>query len=169
MGEANVYTPQWDAAIDMPPLVGRAARVGAHAGAERLGATLYEVAPGGVVSPYHVHHANEELIVVLDGAPTLRGPAGSRTLAPGDAVACPAGARGAHQVRNDGDAPVRVLIVSTMTFPEVAEHPDSGKVLVMSGLLGGTDGDDVVLAAFRRADAVPTMLDEVDDPAALEG
>jgi hypothetical protein len=36
---ANVFEPDW-VERDEPPLIGRAARVGAQAGAERLGATL---------------------------------------------------------------------------------------------------------------------------------
>jgi hypothetical protein len=38
---ANIFDPEW-VLRDEPPLTGRAARVGAQAGAERLGATLYE-------------------------------------------------------------------------------------------------------------------------------
>jgi uncharacterized cupin superfamily protein len=43
---ANIFEPEW-VERDQPPLLGRAARVGAQAGAERLGATLYEIDPGG--------------------------------------------------------------------------------------------------------------------------
>jgi hypothetical protein len=43
---ANIFEPEW-VERDQAPLIGRAARVGAHAGAERLGATLYEIDPGG--------------------------------------------------------------------------------------------------------------------------
>ncbi len=129
----NVYEPDWQFESDRAPFLGRAARVGAQAGAQRLGATVYEVAPGGRVSPLHVHHANEELVVVLAGRPTLRGAQGaSRELTPGEVVACPAGRAGAHRVENATSEPARVLIVSTMVFPEVAEHLDSEKVLVMT-------------------------------------
>jgi hypothetical protein len=43
---ANIFEPEW-VEREQPPLIGRAARVGAQAGAERLGATLYEIDPGG--------------------------------------------------------------------------------------------------------------------------
>ncbi len=46
--------------------------MGARAVAEKLGASVYETAPGGRISPLHVHHGNEEM-VVLAGRPTLRG------------------------------------------------------------------------------------------------
>src|SRR3712207_7395055 len=61
----------------------RVARVGHHAGASRLGASVYEIGAGGRVSPYHLHHGNEELLVVLAGTPEVRTPAGTRTLEPG--------------------------------------------------------------------------------------
>ena len=134
----NVFEPDW-VERSRPPLIGRAARVGAQAGAERLGATLYEIDPGGSASPFHLHHANEEMIIVLRGRPTLRTLDGVRTLEPGDVVACPVGRRGAHQVRNESDESVRVLIVSTMVYPEVAELLDSDKILVHSAPPGAPD------------------------------
>jgi uncharacterized cupin superfamily protein len=99
---ANIFEPKW-VERDEPPLIGRAARVGAQAGAERLGATLYEIDPGGYGSPFHLHHGNEEMIVVLKGRPTLRTLDGMSELKHGDVVACPVGPRGAHQLQNNTD------------------------------------------------------------------
>jgi len=130
--------------------------VGPAAGAERLGATVYEIDPGGVVSPLHTHLANEEMVVALSRPVTLRTPDGERLLEPGEVVACPTGAAGAHQIRNRGEQPARVLIVSEMRLPEVAEQLDSGKLLV----IGGQGSDDLTLEAFRRSDAVDLMADE---------
>jgi hypothetical protein len=48
---ANIFQPEW-VERDQAPLVGRTARVGAQAGAERLGATLYEIGPGNNGSPF---------------------------------------------------------------------------------------------------------------------
>ena len=66
----------------------------------------------------------------MSGTPTLRTPDGERVLAPGDVVAFPEGEAGAHQLRNDSDAPFRVIIGSTKSGVYVAGYPDSGKVLV---------------------------------------
>jgi len=88
----------------------RGQRVGAAAGAEKLGATLYEVDPGGRVSPLHIHHANEELLIVLTGRPTLRTAEGERELVSGEVVTFPAGRRGAHQVLNRSGEGARVLM-----------------------------------------------------------
>jgi uncharacterized cupin superfamily protein len=106
--------------------------VGAAAGAELLGATAYEVAPGARWADLHYHHANEELLVVLDGAPTLHTLLGSRTLRRGDVVAFRRGRQGAHRISNDGDDPARFVIVSTMLMPDVVEYPETGRIFVMS-------------------------------------
>ena len=55
---------------------------------------------GGAISPYHAHHGNEELLLVVSGTPGLRTPDGVRTLEPGTVVAFPRGAAGAHRVFN---------------------------------------------------------------------
>lgn len=149
----NIESPEWEA--ELPGL--RGVRVGAAAGAEKLGATLYEVDPGGRVSPLHIHHANEELLFAISGRPTLRTGDGERELAPGEVVAFPSGRRGAHQVLNHSDAPARVLIVSTKLYPEVVEHPDSSKVVAITG---PPDETAALFLAFRRDDAVPVTEGE---------
>jgi uncharacterized cupin superfamily protein len=153
----NIMNPEWEA--ERPGLRGQ--RVGAAAGAEKLGATLYEVDPGGRVSPLHIHHANEELLIALSGRPTLRTGDGERELEAGEVVAFPAGRRGAHHVLNRSDEPARVLIASTMVYPEVVEYPDSQKVLALSGR---PDETAAVFLAFRRDDAVP-VSDGEEGPA----
>lgn len=112
-------------------------RLGAQAGTQDLGVTLYEMDPGGAVSPYHFHHGNEELLIVLSGSPLLRTPAGFRRLEAGATVAFPAGPDGAHRVSNPGPEPARVLIFSTLRFPDIAEHPDTGTVMAMTDPTAG--------------------------------
>ena len=85
----------------------RGTRLGPPAGAKDLGCTLFEVDPGGQAVPYHAHHANEELLIVLDGTLELRSPDGLRTVSRGSVVAFPAGPEGAHRLRNVSDAPRR--------------------------------------------------------------
>ena len=131
--DPNLNFPDWDAEMPDPPFSSRAARIGHKAGGEELGATLYEVRAGGAISPHHIHHGNEEMLFVLSGSPELRTPHGMRLLEPGAVVAFPRGRAGAHRVKNPGPEPARVLIVSTMNFPEVVEHPDTGTWLAMTG------------------------------------
>src|SRR2546423_1297308 len=116
---ANVFEPDFDAEQDEVPFTWRRARLGRQAGAEALGASLFELPPGASSFPLHVHHANEEMIVVLAGRPTLRSIDGERELAPGELVACPAGRLGAHRVDNRIDEPGHFLVVSTMNAAEV--------------------------------------------------
>jgi uncharacterized cupin superfamily protein len=156
----NIYEPEWVERADAP-LRGRTARIGAHAGATRLGATLYEIDPGQNGSPFHLHHANEELIIVLSGRPTLRTLGGSRVLEPGDVVACPIGRAGAHQLQNETDTPVRALVVSTMIYPETAEMLDSDKVLVITHPPGTSDR---LFGAFPRSAMVDRLAGELETP-----
>ena len=72
----------------------------------QLGASLWELQPGGE-NWNHFHHASEELLVVLRGEPTVRMHDGDRALREGDVVSFPRGPEGGHQIRNDGDAMVR--------------------------------------------------------------
>lgn len=132
--EPNAFTTTaWER--DLGPA--RGTRLGPTAGARELGCALYELDPGGQATPYHMHHANEELLIVLDGVLELRTPTGLREVARGAVVAFPAGPDGAHRVRNVSDAPARYLLVSTMQFPEVAEQLDTGTILAMKGPADG--------------------------------
>jgi uncharacterized cupin superfamily protein len=153
---------EWDAELPAPSSL-RARRVGAHAGAKRLGATLYEIDPGGAISPYHVHHANEELLFVVAGSPSVRTPDGVQSLGPGDTLSFPAGPDGAHRVFNASEEPVQVLLVSTMVFPEVAEHVTTGITLAMTSRTDGKvfpPGTDIATSdALRRSMAADAEAD----------
>ena len=98
----------------------------------RLVSAVWELDPGGSSGPYHVHHATEELLLVLDGSPTLRTPDGERELARGEVVHFAVGADGAHQVLNRSDAPVRYLMVAAHTGADAIEYVDEDQVVVYS-------------------------------------
>ena len=70
---ANVFNPDFDAARDEPPFRWRRAKLAQQAGARELGASLFELPPGAATFPLHAHFANEELLIVLSGQPTLTG------------------------------------------------------------------------------------------------
>jgi len=124
----NLHGDEWDRIEDREGWRSKDAWVGRRVGGELLGASLYELEPGNRLWPYHTHHANEEWMIVLRGVPTLRTPDGERELREGDVVCFPRGKDGAHQVANRTDAPVRVLMLSSMIHPEIVEYLDSGKV-----------------------------------------
>jgi uncharacterized cupin superfamily protein len=137
--------PEWDA--DRYP--GRhVGAVGAQAGARELAANVYELEPGVVGSPLHIHYANEELLLVLTGALSLRGRDGTQLLTAGAVVAFPRGQAGVHSLVNQSDAPVRYIVVSTTNRPDVVEYPDTGARLVVL--------EDQRLAYQNGADADPT-------------
>lgn len=156
---ANVFDPDFDAEQDKPPFTWRRARLGRQAGAEALGASLFELLPGASSFPLHLHHANEEMLVVLAGKPTLRSIDSERELLPGEVVACPAGRRGAHRIDNRSGEPVRFLVVSTMIAPEVNEYPDTGKVSVRDYAPGAPPPERSELATVLRADATVDYLE----------
>jgi uncharacterized cupin superfamily protein len=128
----NVFSPDWDQERETgefantpgtrPEATVRVARLNGRLGAQKLGASYYELAPGAAQSPIHAHHANEEMIVVLSGRPTIRTLDGTRQLEPGDVASCLTGLAGAHRLENHGDEPARVLMICTTVYPDVIEH-----------------------------------------------
>jgi uncharacterized cupin superfamily protein len=146
---ASIYEPVWDAERDEPPYRWRRSRIGRQTGARQLGASLFELPPGATSFPLHIHYANEEMLVVVAGRPTLQTLSGSRELAAGEVVACPAGRDGAHRLTNDTDEPVRVLIVSTMHAPDINEFPETGEYWVRD-YVPGTDPPDGALDVHTR-------------------
>jgi uncharacterized cupin superfamily protein len=86
---------------------------------------------------------------VLRGTPTLRTLEGERELAEGDVVAFPIGERGAHQIVNRTDQPVRILIVSEMVAPDIVVRPESGKLSAFGRPPGGA-GDGMHKVFFER-------------------
>jgi uncharacterized cupin superfamily protein len=116
----------WD--MEMERFALRRRLVGRHAGADALGASVYELDPGSPGFGLHAHYGMEELFVVLSGTPTLRTGEGEEQLRPGDVVSCLPGLRGLHTFKNDGDAPARILAISNSVTPEVAIYPEWGKI-----------------------------------------
>ena len=143
----NLYDDELDQERDRPGFSWRAARVGAKLGGGRVGASLYELQPGERSFPYHYEYGAEEWLLVVAGEPTLRAPDGEHRLRPGDIVCFPEGPDGAHQVRNDTDGPIRVLLLSTTGRPAAAVYPDSDKI----GFWPGDDADPPRLFRFESA------------------
>jgi uncharacterized cupin superfamily protein len=103
-------------------------RFGPRIGATRIGGSLYEIAVGQSICPYHYELGDEEWMIVLTGRPTVRHPGGEEELAPGDTICFPEGPAGAHKVTNRTAEPLRVLLLSTKRLPSVAIYPDSDKL-----------------------------------------
>jgi uncharacterized cupin superfamily protein len=142
----NLFDGDLDESRDRPGYGWRRKRVGDAIGAEKLGASLYELEPGQKTFPYHYEYGTEEWLICVAGRPTLRTPVGERELRPGDTVCFREGPDGAHAVENRGDEPARVLILSTKGFPNGAVYPDSDK--------WGVWWSEDDFALFRHGDAV---------------
>jgi uncharacterized cupin superfamily protein len=142
----NIYSTDWDGTQDHPGYEWHRIRLGRRLGGKMLGASIYVLGPGQRSFPYHLHHANEELLIVLEGAVHVRTPDGEHEAGKGDAIAFRRGPSGAHQVINRSDTQARILMMSTMVEPEIAEYPDSGNVGVFAGRAPG----DAVPAALAK-------------------
>ena len=145
----NVERVEAEIRDDAPPpgYGSQVARLGPLIGAGLMAATVRVLAPGQAVCPYHYELTDEEWLLVLAGAPTVRHAGGEDTLERGDLVCFPRGPAGAHRVANGSDSEVRLLIVSTRNMPAVVVYPDSGK-------LGVYSDDDPRELLLRMADAV---------------
>jgi uncharacterized cupin superfamily protein len=151
---ASIDATPWES-YQAGPFRGDRKRLSRAAGAGSLGYSLYRLAAGDRMWPFHFHHVNEELFWVRSGYGELRTVSGARDIKPGDVILCPTGADGAHAIKNTGDAPLEIFALSTMEEPEVAEFPDSEKVYIMSGSAPGGDEEARTLNhVFRLSDAV---------------
>jgi uncharacterized cupin superfamily protein len=105
-------------------------------GAQQLGYHVQSVDPGRRSAPFHFHLHEEEVFYVLEGRALLRqGDKDGEEQLPvraGDFIAFPAATGIAHQFINDGDVPFVYIGLSNRVRFDVAEYPDSDKVLVRS-------------------------------------
>jgi len=146
----NINEPHFDEPREQEGFRALRARVGRQAGSERLGLSLWEVAPGEAAYPYHFHYAEEELVIVLQGRPSLRTSSGWRELAEGEVVAFLRGEAGGHQLVNRTNETVRFLALSTSGEPDIVSYPDSGKL----GAFERRPQGEGLRAMFRAGDAV---------------
>jgi uncharacterized cupin superfamily protein len=146
----NIKRPSFDEPREHGGFRALRARVARQAGSERLGLSLWELPPGEAAYPYHFHYADEELVIVLDGRPSLRTPSGWRELEEGEVVAFLRGEVGGHQLVNRTADTVRFLAFSSSGEPDVVAYPDSGKIGAFERLPDGGG----LRAMFRMADAV---------------
>ncbi|MCR6498682.1 cupin domain-containing protein [Shinella sp. CPCC 101442] len=112
---------------------------GAALGLKDLGIGYGEVPPGKSGCPFHSHHVEDELFVILEGHGTYRYGGERYLVGPGDVLGAPAGGpETAHQIINTGTVPLKYLSISSMASTEICEYPDSGKFLAKTRrALGG--------------------------------
>ena len=143
MNRQNLFSGTWE---EEPNEDGVRQRVFWRPDYARMGATLYELAPGAPEGRMHMHFGAEEMFFVLSGRPRFRNPNGEEELAAGDFVFCPEGRAGLHTFSNPTDEPVQLLAMSAGGFPDVVAYPEHGYAWV----------------ATRDPD--PELLAKADDP-----
>lgn len=126
----NIFSREFDLERDGDGAPKRQNFVARKAGAQKIGATVWELEPGATAYKFHFHYGEEELLIVLEGTPTLREADGTSELSPGDVVAFPVGPEGVHQVVNNSDKVVRFLAVSAGDDTDVVKYPETGETLV---------------------------------------
>ena len=131
-------------------------------GLTRLGASYSEVAPGKSGCPYHVHHALDEMFVILEGRGRYRFGGATYEVRAGDVLGAPRGGpEFAHKLTNTGTTPLKFLAISSIATTDVCEYPDSGKLAASSDF--GEEG-----AGFHfvgRANAACGYWDDEPDSA----
>ena len=124
--------------------------LGRAAGSLKTGIRLFDVPPGKLLNPPHVHSAEEEIFVVLDGMGTVElwphlrfgGEHETHPVRKGSVVARPAGRGRAHALRA-GESGAQVLAYGTRDPRDVTYYPRSGKVNIRGiGLIGRLDAVD---------------------------
>ena len=122
-------------------------------GLRNLGISYNEVPAGKSSCPYHNHHVEDELFIVLEGEGTYRFGAESYPIKAGDVLGAPAGGRDvAHQIINTGATTLRYYGVSTKAQSEVVEYPDSNKFAAFSRAKDGKKPFDQIGRAGASLD-----------------
>lgn len=107
------------------------AQVARGIGLRKLGATYAEVPPGKSSCPFHVHHVEEEMFVILEGKGRYRFGTAVFDVEAGDVLGAPCGGpEFAHKLTNTGSTTLKYLAISTKADTDVCEYPDSGKFAV---------------------------------------
>ncbi len=153
MTRQNLFSDVWDGDDGGDEDAGTRRRVFWRPDDARMGATLYELAPGTPESRIHMHYGAEEMFFVLSGRPLLRNQHGEEALAPGDVVFCPEGRAGLHTFSNSTDEPTAILAISAGSFPDVVAYPEHGYAWVATRdpdpKLLAKGGDPGIIARFE--------------------
>ena len=89
----------------------------------QFGAHLQVLPPGSRTSILHWHAAEDELIYVLAGTPTLTEGETETLLNPGDCATFKAGVAVGHSFANHNAEPVRLLVVGTRAQQDRVTYP----------------------------------------------
>ena len=97
-------------------------KLGEHFGLKNFGVNLTRLEPGGQSALMHAHNRQDELVYILDGAPTLVTESGQSELSPGMCVGFPAGGE-AHHLVNRTNRDVVYLEIGDRTRGDEVRYP----------------------------------------------
>lgn len=130
-------------------------------GAKKLGYNLTELPPGKAQCPFHNHHGEEEMFLILEGEGQLRFGNERYSIRKHDVIACPTGGTDvAHQIINTGTTTMRYLALSNVVEIETCEYPDSNKIMIGAGGRGKAG----LRKMFRSENVVEYYDRESTDP-----
>jgi len=129
----------------------RTASMAKEMGATKLGFHAEILPPKAFSCPYHFHHSEEELFIVLEGKAILRQTNKFREVAKGDVILFRNGPEGAHQFYNHTTNPFKFFALSTKDPLEICEYPDSQKISV-----------NKIKKVFQAGNTVEYFKDEED-------
>lgn len=104
--------------------------LGDPGGLTQFGAVIETLEPGARSALPHWHSDEDELVLVLDGAPTLIEGGVETVLAPGDVACFPAGLAVAHHLENRSDAPTRCLVFGTRAERDRIAYPEHDRICI---------------------------------------
>ena len=111
--------------FDEPCRERRSERLSDAGNLTQFGVHRITLPPGAWSSQRHWHSAEDELVYVLSGSPTLIDDDGEHVLSPGDVTAHPAGEpNGHHMVNRTGMDVVYLVVGSRMPEDDTGHYPD---------------------------------------------
>jgi uncharacterized cupin superfamily protein len=102
--------------------------IGDYGGGTHLGVSMEVLQPGMQAYPMHRHMLEEEHLLVIEGAATLKLGDRSFEMTAGSCVCFQAGQEAAHALINTTGAPCRYLIIGERNPHDVVVFTDSGRV-----------------------------------------
>jgi uncharacterized cupin superfamily protein len=134
---ANLDELEFDDVEDNGYFTSKRAMFSDRIGAKKLGYNLTELPPGKAQCPFHNHHGEEEMFLILEGQGELRFGSERYPIRKHDVIACPTGgAEVAHQIINTGTTRMRYLSLSNVVDIETCDYPDSNKIMIGAGPRG---------------------------------
>lgn len=102
----------------------RKRKLGEYFGLTHFGANLTHLSPGAVSALLHSHSRQEELILVLEGSPTLVLDEAEYILHPGDCYGFQAGTGVPHQLMNRSEEDVTYVEIGDRIEGDEVEYPN---------------------------------------------